>query len=251
MAFYVEHHSPISLLMFLFFQFPSSPLILRFSSNFQQYYGIPHYYGIPRSTRSIHFPLIPTLPTLSHLQPSRSQMTSMFSQTLPCCTNASKPHPYSSWFYPLTISPGNPLQRLIFVKPFQSLSTHFLTTTTMDAHTIPFHPHCSSSQSITMQMQMINPLSCWGMVLQTVYIPWLLHVNFCTNNHMPSLERWSIRALEHLIIRALEHHTPLPSSYTAATHSHCLVKMLMSSWRSHCTALSHAYRALGNATEEE
>ena len=96
MAFYVEHHSPISLLMFLFFQFPSSPLILRFSSDFQQYYSIPHYYGIPRSTRSIHFPLIPTLPTLSHLQPSRSQTTSMFSQTLPCCTNTSKLHPYSS-----------------------------------------------------------------------------------------------------------------------------------------------------------
>src|SRR5258708_38728718 len=81
---------PISFLTHLFICFPSFPLIFRFFSDFQQYYGIPHFYGILHSTRFIHLSPIHTLP-------------------------------YSSCPHHPTIS--NPLQRFIFVEPFKPLST--------------------------------------------------------------------------------------------------------------------------------
>src|SRR5258708_38461081 len=67
---------PIPFLTHLFICFPSFPLIFRIFSDFQQYYGIPHFYGIPPSTWLIHISPIHTLQTLSHLHPLLSQTTS-------------------------------------------------------------------------------------------------------------------------------------------------------------------------------
>ena len=112
---------PISFLTHLFICFPSFPLIFRFFSDFQQYYGIPHFYGILHSTRFIHLSPIHTLPTLSHLHPLHSQTTSASARPCQIAPIRRKPRLYSSCPHHPTIS--NPLQRLIFVEPFKPLST--------------------------------------------------------------------------------------------------------------------------------
>src|SRR5882757_8405576 len=70
----------------------------------------------------------------------------MFSQTLPCCTNTSKTTPLfililSPYHFHWQSSSATYTHQTILV-----IIHSFLTTTTMDTHTIPFHPHHSSKK---------------------------------------------------------------------------------------------------------
>ena len=115
MVFLFISSFPISFLTHHFICFPSFPLIFRFFSDFQQYYGIPP------STWLIHISPIHTLPTLSHLHPLHSQTTSASARPCKIAPIRQKPRLYSTCPHHSTIS--NPLQRLIFVEPFKPLST--------------------------------------------------------------------------------------------------------------------------------
>ncbi len=236
MVFLFISSFPISFLTHLFICFPSFPLIFRFFSDCQQYYGIPHFYGILHSTRFIHLSPIHTLPTLSHLHPLHSQTTSASARPCQIAPIRRKPRLYSSCPHHPTIS--NPLQRLIFVEPFKPLSTR--TSPSWSLWT-----PCHSILTLTRDCKQPSPYADDQSLYHAGEASYRLCIShdpcmstFCTNNHMTSLQQ-SIRIItpswHHSIISSF--HSPLPI---------CCVIAASQLLHHHRTALCHACIAIGH-----